>query len=258
MSNKKKSNYKNPVSATLEGIRAKFVKQEKVGRLKENERLDGKTVLVDGASSGLGFATAVDLASRGAHVIMAARSGIPEKGEEVKKASGSAKVDMIQVDLSELGSLGSLCQEIRERFGLLDLIVCNAAMVARISRPVKEGLDEMFVVNYFAKFMLSEALNPDLRLLKIDLPADATPETPWEITRLSPVRFYHPVFPKRETLEEPINLDYRYEEDLSLFPEDSDVYAVLKKNVVSVTPINLDMTAKMDFDQLADSIEGSN
>jgi NAD(P)-dependent dehydrogenase (short-subunit alcohol dehydrogenase family) len=114
--------------------------------------------LISGSSSGLGFAVAVELASRGAHVIMAVRSGIPGKGEEVKKASGSSKVDMIHTDLSDLGSLGSLCKEIRENFGLLDLIVCNAAMVAKISRPVKEGLDEMFVVNYFAKFILLNQL----------------------------------------------------------------------------------------------------
>jgi hypothetical protein len=53
MSGKKKSNYKNPVSATLEGIMAVFAKQEKVGSIRVTERLEGKTVLVDGASSGL-------------------------------------------------------------------------------------------------------------------------------------------------------------------------------------------------------------
>ena len=156
--NEKTDRYKSPVAAILTGISDLFKRPAHELNLNDLPSLEGKKVLITGASSGLGFATAVDLASRGAHVIMAVRSGIPGKGEEVKKASGSSKVDMIHMDLSDLDSLRSLCGEIREQFGLLDLIVCNAAMVARISRPVKEGLDEMFVVNYFAKFVLLNQL----------------------------------------------------------------------------------------------------
>jgi len=117
--------------------------------------LDGKRVLITGASSGLGLATAIEMARRGAEVIMAVRSGLPEKGEEVKRKSGSKKVEMIRVDLSDLETLKVFSREIKERFGTVDIIVCNAAMVAKKSRAVKEGLDEMFVVNYFAKFLLA-------------------------------------------------------------------------------------------------------
>ncbi len=120
--------------------------------------MEGKRVLITGASSGLGFATAVEMAKRGAEVIMAVRSGIPEKGEEVKRKSGSLKVEMIRVDLSKLESLKGFTREIKERFGPLDIIVCNAAMVAKKGRAVKGGLDEMFVVNYFAKFLLAKQL----------------------------------------------------------------------------------------------------
>jgi NAD(P)-dependent dehydrogenase (short-subunit alcohol dehydrogenase family) len=49
-------------------------------------------------------------------------------------------------------------EEVKEKYGPLDIIVCNAAMVAKKSRAVKEGLDEMFVVNYFAKFLLAKQL----------------------------------------------------------------------------------------------------
>ena len=145
--------YNSPVKAIFTGISDLFKRQDLLS-LQNLPSLEGKKVMITGASSGLGFATAVELAGRGAHVIMAVRSGIPEKAEAVKKASGSGKVDMVHMDLSDLCSLRSLSREIKERFGLLDLIICNAAMVARISRPVKEGLDEMFVVNYFAKFIL--------------------------------------------------------------------------------------------------------
>ncbi|MEI6900900.1 MAG: hypothetical protein WCL00_13560, partial [Bacteroidota bacterium] len=88
MAEHKQHKYNNPVTATLTGIMDLFRKQIPVGELKSTDRLDGKTVLVDGSSSGLGFAIAVDVAKRGAKVIMACRSGIPEKGEMVKRLSG--------------------------------------------------------------------------------------------------------------------------------------------------------------------------
>ena len=153
--NNRTKEYNSPVKAMFKGISDLFKKQDDLS-LKDLPSLEGKKVLITGSSSGLGFATAVELASRGARVIMAVRSGIPGKGEAVRRASGPERGLMIHVDLSDLGSLKSFCKSIREQFGPLDLIICNAAMVAHTSRPVKEGLDEMFVVNYFAKFVFIE------------------------------------------------------------------------------------------------------
>ena len=147
--------YKNPVTAIATGIKDLFRKPVVQVHLSDADRLDGKKVLLTGASSGLGFATAVELARRGAHVIMAVRSGIPGKGEEVRKKSGSVKVDMIRLDLADLDSLEDFVKELKERFGSVDLFICNAAVVTRQSRRVQHGLDEMFAVNYFAKFILA-------------------------------------------------------------------------------------------------------
>ena len=72
------ADYQNPVSATLTGIVNLFKKQEKIGELKESDRVDGRTCLITGANSGLGFALAVELAKRGGRIIMACRSGIPK------------------------------------------------------------------------------------------------------------------------------------------------------------------------------------
>jgi len=159
----KTERYNSPVAAIFAGIGDLFKRPNQPLTTDNLPSLEGKKVLITGASSGLGFATAVDLASRGAHVIMAQRSGIPGKGEQVKRESGSEKVEMIKMDLSDLDSLKTLTSEIKERFGLLDIIVCNAAMVANKSRTVKQGLDEMFVVNYFAKFLLvNQILNEEI------------------------------------------------------------------------------------------------
>jgi NAD(P)-dependent dehydrogenase (short-subunit alcohol dehydrogenase family) len=65
---------------------------------------------------------------------------------------------MIPLDLANISSLPAFAAELKKRFGMPDVIICNAAMVAKQGRPVKEGLDEMFVVNYFAKFLLVNEL----------------------------------------------------------------------------------------------------
>jgi len=154
MKQKPQKKYNNPFSATVNGIRDLFKKKERVGELRPDERLDGKKVLITGASSGLGLATAKELARLGAEVIMAVRSGIPEKGEEVRKASGSDKVKMLPVDLSDFDSIRDLVMEIKTTVGKIDILICNAAVVSKKARKTRHGFEEMFTVNYLAKFYL--------------------------------------------------------------------------------------------------------
>jgi NAD(P)-dependent dehydrogenase (short-subunit alcohol dehydrogenase family) len=153
----KKKNYSNPITATFTGIGDLFRKQEPAGELRSTDRFDGKTVLVDGSSSGLGYAVALDVARRGAKVIMACRSGIPEKGDEVRKLSG-ADIEMLSVDYSELSSIHRLVTNIRDRFGKIDILICNAGIVPKKSRKTPQGLEEMFMVNYLSKFIFVNLL----------------------------------------------------------------------------------------------------
>lgn len=153
MPDSKQDQYTNPFMATLTGIRDLLRRKPQELALSDDERLDGRKVLITGASSGLGFATSVRLAKRGAHVIMACRSGIPGKGEEVKKLSGSGKVDMVKVDFTDLDSVRRMVAEVRDRFEKVDVYVCNAAVVTKGARKTKYGLDEMFQVNYLSKFI---------------------------------------------------------------------------------------------------------
>jgi NAD(P)-dependent dehydrogenase (short-subunit alcohol dehydrogenase family) len=146
--------YKGAVGAIITGISDLFKKPEAALELTESHRLDGKKVLITGSSSGLGLAAAEELARRGAEVIMAVRSGIPGKGERVKQRSGSRLVHMIPIDLSQPEAIRAFPEQCMERFGPIDILISNAAMVAGSSRKTKEGLDEMFMVNYFAKFLL--------------------------------------------------------------------------------------------------------
>jgi NAD(P)-dependent dehydrogenase (short-subunit alcohol dehydrogenase family) len=170
MTNSPQQKYNNPVSATLTGIRDLFRKQIPAGTLNPTDRLDGKTVLVDGASSGLGFAVATGLARRGAKVIMACRSGIPEKGERVKKLSGNMDIHMLHVDFSDIASIGELVKQIKAKFAPLDILVCNAGIVPKQSRKTKQGLEEMFMVNYFSKFIFLNLLLENQCFNEVDPP----------------------------------------------------------------------------------------
>jgi NAD(P)-dependent dehydrogenase (short-subunit alcohol dehydrogenase family) len=154
----KQEKYGNPFSATLTGITDLFRKHIPAGELNPTDRFDGMTVLVDGSSSGLGFAVAVEIAWRGAKVIMACRSGIPGKGEEVEKLTGSDDIHMLPVDFSDLSSIHSLVAGISDQFGKIDILVCNAGLVPKKSRKTQQGLEEMFMVNYLSKFIFVNLL----------------------------------------------------------------------------------------------------
>jgi len=156
MNNKKQ--YNNPFQATLTGILDLFKKRNRIGTLSPSDRLDGKKILIDGASSGLGLATAIGLAKLGGTVIMAVRSGFPEKAEEVKQKSLSDKVFIHQVDFSDFDSIKNLVSEIKTQHGQLDIVICNAAVVAKKGVQIKSGLEQMFMVNYFSKFVFVKEL----------------------------------------------------------------------------------------------------
>ena len=156
--NSTKGKYDSPFKATLSGILDLFKKKDSIGSLRESDRLEGKRILITGASSGLGLAAAKQLAALGGEVIMAVRSGIPDKGEEVKKASGNSKIHMIHVDLIDFTSIEHLITAVKSGFGSIDILICNAAVVVNRARKTRAGLDEMFTVNYLAKFVLINGL----------------------------------------------------------------------------------------------------
>ncbi len=109
---------------------------------------------------------------------------------------------------------------------------------------------------YFARQLLEKSFPHDVAILKVDVPSDATPRTPWQITRLARQRYYEPVAPERESWDKPGKVDYREKAILDKGPQDSDVYILRAKRLVSVTPLSLDFTARVDFGELERLLKG--
>jgi 5'-nucleotidase len=103
---------------------------------------------------------------------------------------------------------------------------------------------------YFAQCILRSGLPGDVQILKIEIPASATPETPWRVTRLALHRYYVPYSTRRGGLDEEAPLGYRVQVSPDEVPKDSDIYALLYEHVVSVTPLTLDMTARYPLHSL--------
>ncbi len=93
----------------------------------------------------------------------------------------------------------------------------------------------------FARRILATSLPPDVDILKVDVPRHATPQTPWRVTRVSRQPYFHPVQqPDRLALDIEIRMDM---ETLEL---DSDVYALRVARQVSVTPLSVDLSSRVD------------
>jgi NAD(P)-dependent dehydrogenase (short-subunit alcohol dehydrogenase family) len=144
----------NPFSAVLTGISDLWTQRRTLPAPRPEERVDGEVALVTGASSGLGFATAVGLARRGATVLMADRREVGAAAARARELSGSDRLEGLHVDLADLASITRLGDELVARATRLDVVVLNAGIVPAAARTTPQGLDEMFAVNYFASFVL--------------------------------------------------------------------------------------------------------
>jgi NAD(P)-dependent dehydrogenase (short-subunit alcohol dehydrogenase family) len=145
----------HPIAAVLAGALDRFRVRRALPPLAADERLDGKLALVTGGASGLGFATSVDLARRGARVILADRRDL-ERALRRAASLGVApgRIEPLHVDLSDLDSIERVVQDLSRRDERLDRLVLNAAIVPIAARTTPQGLDEMFVVNYLSSFAL--------------------------------------------------------------------------------------------------------
>ena len=149
------------IKAVSGAIGDRYSERPTLDPVPESVRIDGKTCLVTGANSGLGKAVAVDLARRGGRVYMACRGGHPEAGEDVRRISGSASVEMLEVDLADFDSIHALADRLQQDPGHLDITVLNAGVMPRTARRSAQGYELMFAVHFLANRLLIDRLLAD-------------------------------------------------------------------------------------------------
>lgn len=124
-----------------------------------------KTVLITGGNAGIGKATAIGLAKRGAHVVIACRSR--ERGlaavEEIEKESGNNRVDLLVMDLASQRSVRAAAKEFQERFGKLDVLINNAGVFLPKREVTEDGIEKTFATNYLGHFLLTHLLLDTLK-----------------------------------------------------------------------------------------------
>jgi len=128
-----------------------------------NINLEGKIALVTGASRGIGYFTALELAKAGAHVIACARTvgGLEELDDAIKAAGGSAT--LVPFDLADMEAIDRLGGSIFERWGKLDILVANAGVLGVIS-PIghieAKVFEKVMNINVNATWRLIRSVDP--------------------------------------------------------------------------------------------------
>jgi len=117
--------------------------------------LSGKTALVTGCASGLGLETSRVLASRGARVIGLARSR--ERAEQAAQEAGT-EITAVACDLADLASVARAADEVVQLDRPLDILVCNAGVMAPRRLEQRHGLELQFLTNHLAHFVLVNRL----------------------------------------------------------------------------------------------------
>lgn len=107
-----------------------------------------------------------------------------------------------------------------------------------------------YFTKYFGRQILDKQFDPRAQILKVEVPAQAVPETEWVLTRLSMQHYYYPVPLTRESWDIPEGISFNTVEDLSVYQPGSDAYTVLVDKKVAVTPLSLDLTANVSLEEL--------
>ena len=127
-----------------------------------------RTCLITGANSGIGKASAIQIAEKGYRVVMACRNrGRGEAAlEEIKEQSGRDSVDLMIVDMSLQGSVRDLAKRYTNSYEALDVLIQIAAIFDITKKEkvlIEEGIESIWATNYLGPVLLTEHLldSPD-------------------------------------------------------------------------------------------------
>ena len=124
--------------------------------------LTGKTAIITGGNSGVGFESAVELARNGATTVIACRSA--SRGESalgrIKESAPSGQTRLMPLDLGDLASIDAFAESFTRDYENLDLLINNAGIMATPYRTTKDGFESQFGTNHLGHFALTAKLMP--------------------------------------------------------------------------------------------------
>ncbi|XP_040899568.1 retinol dehydrogenase 12 isoform X2 [Toxotes jaculatrix] len=128
-------------------------------------RLDGKTVLITGANTGIGKETSRDLARRGARVVMACRdlTRAERAAEEIRRTTGNGNVVIRHLDLASVYSVRQFAKDFLDSEDRLDILINNAGVMMCPKWLTEDGFETQLAVNHLGHFLLTNLLLPKLK-----------------------------------------------------------------------------------------------
>jgi NAD(P)-dependent dehydrogenase (short-subunit alcohol dehydrogenase family) len=126
--------------------------------------LHGRTALVTGANSGIGYHTAARLAAHGARVLLGCRNLDRGKAaiERIVETMPDADVELVHVDLAQLESVDDAARDIADRAAAIDILVNNAGVMLPSASRTADGFDAQMGINHLGHFALTGRLLPAL------------------------------------------------------------------------------------------------
>jgi NAD(P)-dependent dehydrogenase (short-subunit alcohol dehydrogenase family) len=130
----------------------------------------GKTVLITGATNGIGKAAALEIARQGANVIIVGRDKTKTEAvvNELRTTSGNKNVEYLLADLSRQASVRKLADDFKAKYSRLEVLINNAGGFFDRRKTTVDGLEYTFAFNHLAYFLLTHLL---LDVLKASAPA---------------------------------------------------------------------------------------
>ncbi|KAK9881044.1 hypothetical protein WA026_014389 [Henosepilachna vigintioctopunctata] len=125
--------------------------------------LVGKTAIITGGNSGIGYATALLLASRGCRIIIADKANADKSKENLMKITGNSNIFTKYLDLSSLSSVRSFCEDIQKHEKKIDILINNAGIGSAPEHCTKDGLNLTMQINFFGSFLLTHLLIDSLK-----------------------------------------------------------------------------------------------
>ncbi|HEX5132731.1 MAG TPA: SDR family oxidoreductase [Candidatus Krumholzibacteria bacterium] len=119
-----------------------------------------QVVIVTGASSGIGKASASGIAALGAHVVLVSRTESRGRRalDDIARAVPAASLDLLVADLSTIDAITALAHEFKRKYSRLDVLFNNAGLITNRRRVTPDGLELQFMVNYLAYYLLTGML----------------------------------------------------------------------------------------------------